>query len=190
MRRETLAEVAGEIGLGQHLRLGRSESISGGRKKAAILADAIEAVIAALYLDGGMAAAKAFIAAHWQGRLAELTATPTDAKTRAQEWAQARGLAPPTYSLMAQSGPDHAPVFTVEAGLETGEAATGQAGSKKLAEQEAAAALMERLALSVDGGAGLPGRHRASDEWRPDGERPPKRRGGRQRRAAGEEADG
>jgi ribonuclease III len=146
VRRETLAEVAAEIGLGQHLRLGRSESISGGRRKAAILADATEAVIAALYLDGGMPAARAFIAAHWQGRLTELKAAPTDAKTRAQEWAQARGLAPPRYRLTGQSGPDHAPVFTVEAELETGEVSTGTAGSKKLAEQEAAAALLGRLA--------------------------------------------
>ena len=146
VRRETLAEVAAEIGLGQHLRLGRSEAISGGRRKAAILADAAEAVIAALYLDGGMEAARGFIARHWRGRLHDMAATPTDAKTQAQEWAQARGLAPPVYRLAARSGPDHAPLFTVEAGLETGETATGQAGSKKLAEQEAAQALMGRIA--------------------------------------------
>jgi ribonuclease III len=145
VRRETLAEVAAEIGLGEHLRLGRSESISGGRRKAAILADATEAVIAALYLDGGMEAARRFILAGWQDRLSEMRAAPTDAKTRVQEWAQARGLAPPVYRLTDRSGPDHAPVFTVEAGLETGETASGQAGSKKMAEQEAASALLERL---------------------------------------------
>ena len=151
VRRETLAEVAAEIGLGEHLRLGRSEAISGGRRKAAILADATEAVIAALYLDGGMAAARTFIAKHWRSRHGELQATPTDAKTRAQEWAQARGLAPPVYRLLTQSGPDHAPVFTVEAGLETGESATGRAGSKKMAEQEAAAALLGQLAVPAAG---------------------------------------
>ncbi len=145
VRREMLAEIAGEIGLGAHIRLGRSESISGGRRKAAILADAAEAVIAALYLDGGLTAARAFIAAHWRDRLRGLSSAPTDAKTRAQEWAQARGLAPPAYRLIEKTGPDHAPDFTVEAALETGETATGRAGSKKLAEQEAAAALLDLL---------------------------------------------
>jgi ribonuclease-3 len=145
VRRETLAEIATEIGLGEHLRLGRSESISGGRRKAAILADATEAVIAALYLDGGLEGARRFILSHWRDRLSEMRAAPTDAKTRMQEWAQARGLAPPIYRLTDRTGPDHAPVFTVEAGIETGETATGRAGSKKMAEQEAAMALLGRL---------------------------------------------
>ena len=142
VRREMLAEIAAEIGLGTHIRLGRSEATSGGRRKAAILADATEAVIAALYLDGGIGAARGFIAAHWRDRLRGLSSAPTDAKTRAQEWAQARGLEPPAYILLDRSGPDHAPVFTVGAALETGETATGRAGSKKLAEQEAATALL------------------------------------------------
>ena len=177
VRRETLAEVAIEIGLGEHLRLGRSESITGGRRKLAILADATEAVIAALYLDGGMPAARAFIERHWRGRLHGMTAAPTDAKTRAQEWAQARGLAPPVYRLAARSGPDHAPLFTVEAGLETGETATGQARSKKLAEQEAAEALMGRLVAAAPVAAFPPGSS-------------PKRRGGRPARRSGEKANG
>lgn len=145
VRREMLAEVAGEIGLGAHLRLGRSEATSGGRRKAAILADAAEAVIAALYLDGGMEAARGFIATHWRDRLHALRSAPTDAKTRAQEWAQARGMAPPLYRLLEQSGPDHAPMFIVEAVLASGETATGRAGSKKMAEQAAAAALLALL---------------------------------------------
>jgi ribonuclease-3 len=178
VRRETLAEVAAEIGLGQHLRLGRSESISGGRRKAAILADATEAVIAALYLDGGMGAARAFIASHWRGRLRDLAVLPTDAKTLAQEWAQARGLAPPVYRLTAQSGPDHAPVFTVEAGLETGETAAGQARSKKMAEQEAASALLGQLALPA-GEANLPVAIGPRTDGVPTATPPPKRRGRR-----------
>ncbi|HET7410386.1 MAG TPA: putative dsRNA-binding protein, partial [Paracoccaceae bacterium] len=88
---------------------------------------------------------RGFIATHWRDRLHGLSSAPTDAKTRAQEWAQARGLAPPAYRLVEQSGPDHAPMFTVEAGLETGEKASGRAGSKKMAEQEAAAALLHLL---------------------------------------------
>ena len=145
VRRETLAEVAAEIGLGDHLRLGRSENISGGRRKAAILADAVEAVIAALYLDGGLAVATRFIDRHWAARISAASVAPQDAKTRLQEWAQGRGLTPPDYVLLERSGPDHAPVFRVEARLATGETGAGQARSKKQAEQEAAAALWEHL---------------------------------------------
>ena len=145
VRRETLAEVAEEIGLGPYLRLGRSESLGGGRRKAAILADAMEALIAALYLDGGMEAAERFVLARWQSRIDSPAAAPTDAKTRLQEWAQARGMAPPAYEEVARSGPDHAPRFVVAARLESGEEATGEARSKKQAEQAAAAALLDTL---------------------------------------------
>ncbi|MEM9059323.1 MAG: ribonuclease III [Pseudomonadota bacterium] len=143
VRRETLAEIGAEIDLGQHLHLGRSESTSGGRRKAAILADAMEAVIAALYLDGGLDAASRFVLKHWADRIADVGSAPTDAKTRIQEWAQARGLAPPRYDLLSRTGPDHAPVFRIEAHLADTARATGEAGSKKLAEQEAARALLE-----------------------------------------------
>ncbi len=145
VRRETLAEIATEIGLGAHLRLGRSESLSGGRKKAAILADALEAVIAALYLDGGMEASRAFIARHWAERLHAAGTAPMDAKTRLQEWAQGRAMAPPAYLLLDRSGPDHEPRFVIEARLETGDSARGEAASKKAAEQAAAAALLDRV---------------------------------------------
>ncbi len=145
VRRETLAAVAEDIDLGQHLRLGRSESLSGGRRKATLLADAMEAVIAALYLDGGLEVARKFIHRHWLARMDAAETLLTDAKTAAQEWAQARGYAPPEYRLIAREGPDHAPVFTVEAHLATGQAGTGRAKSKKLAEQEAAAALLTEL---------------------------------------------
>jgi len=148
VRRETLAEIAGEIGLGEHLRLGRSESVSGGRRKAAILADAMEAVIAALYIDGGMDAARAFIIGRWRGRI-EAAAAPLDAKTRLQEWAQARAMDPPIYEQTERRGPDHAPRFTVSVRLASGEAARGEAGSKKQAEQRAAQALLALL----DGGS-------------------------------------
>ena len=143
VRRETLAEVAEEIDLGPFLRLGRSESISGGRRKAAILADAMEAVIAALYMDGGVDAAAGFIRRHWKDRVATADATPTDPKTAAQEWAQARGMAPPTYRLVNRAGPDHSPVFLIEATLENGATARGEAGSKKVAEQAAAKTLLD-----------------------------------------------
>ncbi|MEM1344588.1 MAG: ribonuclease III [Pseudomonadota bacterium] len=145
VRRETLAAIAEEIGLGAHLRLGRSESFSGGRRKAAILADAMEAVIAALWLDGGWEAARGFIRSAWRGRLSADTPPPMDAKTRLQEWAQGQGLAPPDYTLTARSGPDHAPRFSVEARLSTGAHAEGSAASRKKAEQAAAARLLAQI---------------------------------------------
>ena len=145
VRREALAEVAEDIGLGQHLRLGRSESTSGGRRKAAILADAMEAVIAALYLDGGMEAADAFISAQWHHRVEAVDTAPTDAKTAIQEWAQGRGLALPEYKMVSRTGPDHAPKFVIEARLQDGTTATGKAGSKKQAEQAAAEALLNMV---------------------------------------------
>ena len=145
VRRETLAEVAEEIRLGAHLRLGRSESLGGGRRKAAILADATEALIAALYLDGGMAAAEGFVLGRWRRRIDAPAEAPTDAKTRLQEWAQARRMPPPSYEEVGRSGPDHAPRFVVAARLESGEAAEGEAPSKKQAEQAAAAALLGLL---------------------------------------------
>lgn len=145
VRRETLAKVAEEIGLGQHLRLGRSENISGGRRKSAILADAMEAVIAALYLDGGIAVARDFIDRQWSHRIEDANDAPVDAKTRVQEWAQARGVAPPDYRLVNRTGPDHAPFFTVVAELPTGELGTGEARSKKLAEQAAATDLLKKV---------------------------------------------
>jgi len=154
VRRETLAEVAVELDLGSCLRLGRSEATGGGRRKKAILADAMEAAIAALWLDGGMAAARDFVLGRWQARIETPAAAPMDTKTRLQEWAQGRGIALPDYAVAAREGPDHAPRFTVTARLETGEAADGTAGSKKQAEQAAAAVLLARLGVGggSDGG--------------------------------------
>jgi ribonuclease III len=151
VRRETLAEIAAEIGLGGFLRLGRSEATSGGRKKKAILADAMEAVIAALFLDGGMAAVQRFILSRWQGRIEAPDEAPMDAKSRLQEWVQGRGMATPAYAVTGREGPDHAPRFAVEVGIETGEIATGRAASKKQAEQIAAGALLRQLGLSGGG---------------------------------------
>ncbi|MEM6742318.1 MAG: ribonuclease III [Pseudomonadota bacterium] len=145
VRKETCAEAAESLGLGAMLHLGRSESLAGGRRKTAILGDAMEAVIAALYLDAGMEAARAAILRLWADRLDSVHAAPTDAKTALQEWAQARGLPPPDYPTLDRSGPDHAPVFTVAARLTGGEEATASAPSKRAAQQAAAAALLARI---------------------------------------------
>ncbi len=145
VRKETLAEVARQIGLGEAVRLGRSEMMSGGRRKDAMLADAMEAVLAAVYLDAGIDVARAVVLTHWAGRIGAAEAQARDAKTALQEWAQARGERPPHYALVERAGPDHAPVFTVEAQLATGEAARATASPKRQAEQAAAQALLDRL---------------------------------------------
>jgi ribonuclease-3 len=144
VRKETCAEVAAGLGLGEVLRLGRSEMMTGGRRKAAILADAMEAVIAAVFLDAGFAAAREVVLRHWGQRIGEAGAQTRDAKSRLQEWAQARGLPPPAYLERDRAGPDHRPRFTVEARLATGEAATADGPTKRAAEQAAAAALLAR----------------------------------------------
>ncbi len=145
VRKETCADVAREIDLGAVLKLGRSEMISGGRRKQALLGDAIEAVIAAVYLDGGFEAAKALVLRLWGKRVARVKEDARDAKTALQEWAQARGMEPPTYVQTDRSGPDHAPVFTIAARLDNGEEAKATAPSKRAAEQAAAASLLAHL---------------------------------------------
>lgn len=142
VRKETCADVAREIALGEVLKLGRSEMLSGGRRKQALLGDAMEAVIAAVYLDGGFDAARALVLRLWDKRIDRIEEDARDAKTALQEWAQARGMTPPRYVETARSGPDHAPVFTIEARLPSGDAATATAGSKRQAEQAAAQALL------------------------------------------------
>ncbi|MBD3664604.1 ribonuclease III [Sulfitobacter aestuariivivens] len=148
VRKETCADVARQIDLGKVLKLGRSEMISGGRRKQALLGDAIEAVIAAVYLDGGFDAAKAMILALWGRRIETVEEDARDAKTALQEWAQARKLAPPDYVQTDRSGPDHAPVFTISARLENGASAVATAPSKRAAEQAAAKRLLAQLETS------------------------------------------
>ena len=146
VRQETCAEIARETGLGEVLKLGRSEMLSGGRRKEALLGDAMEAVIAAVYLDAGFEAARDLVLRLWGDRIASAARADTrDAKSTLQEWAQARGLPPPSYTETARSGPDHQPVFTVEARLSTGESASGTATGKRAAEQSAARALLARM---------------------------------------------
>ena len=145
VRKETCADVAREIDLGAVLRLGRSEMLSGGRRKQALLGDAMEAVIAAVYSDAGFEVARDLILRLWGKRVAQVKGDARDAKTALQEWAQARGMPPPEYVELSRSGPDHAPVFTIAARLETGAQSQASAGSKRQAEQAAATALLASL---------------------------------------------
>ena len=145
VRKETCADVAREWGLGEVLKIGRSEMKSGGRRKTAILGDALEAVIAAIYLDAGLDAVRAVILRIWGERISTAATESKDAKTALQEWAQARGIQPPKYTEISREGPDHAPVFLIEARLETGEAAQASDTPKRLAEQAAAEALLQKV---------------------------------------------
>ncbi|OCX61642.1 ribonuclease III [Thioclava sp. SK-1] len=145
VRREACADVARQVDLGAVLKLGRSEMMTGGRRKEALLADAMEAVIAAVYLDGGFEAARGIIIALWGQRIHEVAEDSRDPKTALQEWAQARRLPPPQYLTVSRDGPDHAPVFTIEARLSNGEAERATAGAKRQAEQSAARALLDRM---------------------------------------------
>lgn len=142
VRKETCAEVAREIDIGAVLKLGRSEMKSGGRRKMALLGDAMEAVIAAVYLDTGFEAARDLVLRLWGERIDAVEEDARDAKTALQEWAQARGEPPPSYVEVARSGPDHAPEFTIEVRLKGGQSARARAGSKRAAEQAAAKALL------------------------------------------------
>lgn len=145
VRRETLAAVAAELGLDRLIQLSPAEAASGAARSPAILADVLEAVIAAIYLDGGFDAAFAFVERWWGPRLAHMEQPPHDAKTQLQEWAQGRGLPLPEYRLLGTSGPDHAPRFTIAVQVDGDSEACATASSKRAAETAAAAALLERL---------------------------------------------
>ncbi|MGB3407992.1 MAG: ribonuclease III [Jannaschia sp.] len=145
VRKETCADVARQIDLGAVLKLGKSEQITGGRRKLALLGDGMEALIAAVYLDSGLDAARDMILRLWGPRLEQVEDDARDPKTALQEWAQARAMVPPSYDVLDRSGPDHAPVFRIEARLPDGRSATGEATAKRAAEQAAARALLRRV---------------------------------------------
>ncbi|MGR3649102.1 MAG: ribonuclease III [Shimia sp.] len=148
VRKETCADVAREVDIGAALKLGRSEMMSGGRRKQALLGDAMEAVIAAVYRDAGFDVARAMILRLWGARVQSVEADARDPKTSLQEWAQARKLPPPKYDLVSRSGPDHAPVFTIAVTLENGLKAEATDNSKRKAEQAAAKALLDNVTTS------------------------------------------
>ena len=145
VRRETLGEIAAALGIGDWLVLSRSEEEGGGRSNPAILADALEAVIGALFLDGGLPVAEAFIHRHFEQRLSDMGGPPRDAKTALQEWTQSRGLGLPEYRVIRTCGPAHAPTFEVAASLGELASATATGASKRAAEQAAAERLLARL---------------------------------------------
>jgi len=151
VRKEACAEVARSIDLGAAIRLGASEANAGGRQRDAILADVCEALVGAVFLDGGYAAVAALVEQLWGERLRTPSRPLRDPKTVLQEWAQARGLPTPSYREVARTGPHHDPEFRVAVELPEFTPAEGMGRSKRAAEQAAAAAMLSREGVEAAG---------------------------------------
>ena len=145
--REACAEVGRDLGVPDHLILGKQAREDGAQMSDNVVGDVVEALIGALYLESGLDGAAAFIRRAWDGKLERHGEAPKHPKSALQEWAAARQCAPPIYKLVGQSGPHHAPVFTVEVavGGKRGGSATAEGSSKQEAETAAAAQLLKEL---------------------------------------------
>jgi ribonuclease-3 len=154
VRGEACAKVARAIGLGAHLILSESEADSGGRDKSTILADAAEALLGAVFVDGGFEKARAVVRRLWQDQSEVVPEVAVDAKSALQEWAQGQGLALPKYTVVSRKGPDHAPHFTAEVIIMGKAPAQGEGASKRVAEQAAATALLAREGVGARFGDG------------------------------------
>lgn len=144
VRAETCAEVAQAWELGGSIMMSGGEAGSGGRHKKTILANACEAVLGAIFADGGYQAARAVVHKFWEPHLGEIEAAAPDAKSVLQEWAQGKRLPLPRYLEVAREGPDHAPRFTAEVHIEGVAPERGQGANKRAAEQAAALAMLLR----------------------------------------------
>jgi ribonuclease-3 len=142
--REALAGIGQEIGFSRALSLGTSETLAGVGSLTNVLADAMEAALGALYMDGGLDAARRFVRQAWGAAMETQKLPPKDPKTALQEKLLARGLKLPDYQVVSNTGPSHAPDFIIRASG-AGHSAEGRAGSKRAAERLAAAALLEKL---------------------------------------------
>ena len=145
VRRETLARVAIQINLGDHIQMAKGERAAGADTNPAILSDCMEAVIAALSLDGGLEPARSFIEKLWTPLLDEANKPPQDAKTQLQEWLQGRGKPLPKYEMIGREGPAHAPIFTIELTTSDGDSVSAEGKSKREAEQIAAQLMLDKL---------------------------------------------
>ncbi|HEY4407505.1 MAG TPA: ribonuclease III [Xanthobacteraceae bacterium] len=150
VRKEACADVASSIELGAAIRLGASESNAGGRGRTAILADVCEALIGAVFVDGGYEAAAELITRLWEQRMRTPKRPLRDAKTMLQEWAQALGLPTPAYREVERTGPDHDPEFRVTVELPDRSPAEGTGRSKRSAEQAAASVMLIREGVSTE----------------------------------------
>ncbi|WP_068315911.1 ribonuclease III [Polycladidibacter hongkongensis] len=144
VKKETCAEVAKEWRLGNHMRVGDAEARSGGRTKAALLADMCESILAAIYLDSGYAEADRITRKFFAPRMKSYAGPLRDAKTTLQEWVQGKGKPTPTYAIIDRKGPDHAPLFVVEVTISDTHPARAEGKSRRAAEQAAATEILVR----------------------------------------------
>jgi len=142
---ELLASIAAEIDLGTHIQLSDAEAFAGGAKNQNILADAFEALLGALYIDGGFKKCRALIERLWDKKFHEMKTPPQHPKTAVQEWAQGEGLPLPVYKILTQHGPDHAPMFDIELTIQGHKPVTAQGHSRQEAEKLAAVEFMNRF---------------------------------------------
>lgn len=147
VRREALAEVARALDLGAYLTLAAGDAAAGARNHPKFLADAVEAVIAALYLDGGLAVAERFIRQNWASQVSAVSKKPVEPKTALQEWAQGHGRPLPSYTVVRSAGAAHDPVFEVRVEVKGVEPAQAEGSSKRAAEKAAALAMLKRLGV-------------------------------------------
>lgn len=141
---DTCAAVADEIGLHEFIRTGSDVKGLADKRLKSLRADVVESLIATIYLDGGLEAAQPFIQRYWDARSREINSAQRDPKTELQEWAHQQDGAQPIYSVVERTGPDHDPQFTVKVEVKGFLPATGMGRSKRIAEQEAAVALLYR----------------------------------------------
>jgi len=143
--RDALARVADTINLIDFTYTQAVDAETSARSLASVTADTLEAVLGALYLDGGLEIVAAFIQSHWESLVNEDLSPPKDAKTALQEWAQARALGLPNYEILTREGPDHAPTFKIRVSVKGQDTAEGRGASRRSAEQDAAQMLMAQL---------------------------------------------
>jgi ribonuclease-3 len=150
VRKDACADVARAMELGPALKLGNSESSAGGRLRSTILADVCEALVGAVFLDGGYPSAEALVERFWKERMLKPLRPLRDPKTILQEWAQGRGLPTPAYKELARTGPHHNPKFRIAVELPDRPTAEGMGTSKRAAEQAAAAQMLIAVGIAPD----------------------------------------
>lgn len=150
VRGQACAAVARRIGLGPHLILSDSEAESGGREKETILADAVEALLGAIFIEAGFETARKVVRSLWTSQFEAMPHVVADPKSALQEWAQGQGLELPEYTEISRSGPDHAPRFVTEVHIAGRTPARGEGATKRQAEQAAASTLLAREGVRVD----------------------------------------
>jgi ribonuclease III len=148
---ESLAIVARKLNIGSFLLVSGSEESNGGRDNSANIENSLEAIIGAIYMDGGMEPARTFILSHFEELMREMSSPPKDPKTTLQEWAQARGYSVPLYETVTQEGPAHHPIFTIKVTVQDAPEVVAKGNSKKMAEREAAKKLLELLPKENNG---------------------------------------